>query len=47
MVSLVCKVYEDKKIENWNNEYITQLIDTMHCRVSPLSYTSNTITILP
>ena len=32
-------MYEDKKIENWNNEYIAQFIDTMHCRVSPLSYT--------
>ena len=30
-------MYEDKKIENWNNEYIAQFIDTKHCPVSPLS----------
>ena len=35
-------MYQDKK-----NEYIAQLIDTMHCQVSPLSYTSNTKIILP
>ena len=40
-------MYEDKNIENLNNEYIARLIDTMHCRVSPLSYTSNTKTDLP
>ena len=40
-------MYEDKKIENLNNEHIAQFIDTMHFRVSPLSYTSNTKTILP
>ena len=34
-------MYEDKKIENSNNEYIAKFIDTMHCRVSPLCYTSN------
>ena len=33
--------------DNWNNEYTVQFIDTMHCQVSPLSYTSNTKTILP
>ena len=27
-------MYEDKKIENWNNNYIAESIDTMHCRVS-------------
>ena len=41
------KMYEDKKTENLNNEYISQFIDTLRCRVSPLSYTSNTKTILP
>ena len=40
-------MYEDKKIENLDNEYISQFIDTMHCRASPLSYTSNTKTISP
>ena len=40
-------MYEDKKIENLNNEHIAQFIDTMLCRVSPLSYTSDTKTILP
>ena len=35
-------MHEDKKIE-----YTVQFIDTMHCGVSPLSYTSNTKTILP
>ena len=30
-----------------NNEYTVQVIDAMHCWVSPLSYTSNTKTILP
>ena len=29
-------------MENWNNEHVAQFIDTMHCGVSPLSYTSNT-----
>ena len=40
-------MYKDKKIEKWNNEYIAQFIDTIHCWVSPLSYTSNTKIILP
>ena len=40
-------MYEDKKIENLKNEYIAHVIDTMHCQVSPLSYTSNAKTILP
>ena len=31
---LVCKVYEHNEIENWNNYYIAQFIDTMHCWVS-------------
>ena len=31
-------MYEDKKIENWNNEYIAQIIKTMHCQVFPLSH---------
>ena len=35
-------MYEDKKIENGNNYYIAQFIDTMHCQVSPLSYTRST-----
>ena len=39
-------MYEDKKIENWNSEYIAQFIDAMHRQISPLSYTSNTKTIL-
>ena len=43
---LVCKMYEDKKIENSNNEYIAQFINPMHRRVSPLSYTSNSKIIL-
>ena len=30
---------EAKKIENWNNWYIAQFIDTKHCQVFPLSYT--------
>ena len=38
-------MYEDKKIENLNNEYIAQF-NAMQCRVSPLSYTSNIKTIL-
>ena len=33
--------------ENWNNEYTVQFTHTIHCQVSPLSYTSNTNTILP
>ena len=33
--------------ENLNSEYTVQFPDTMHCQVSPLSYTSNTKTILP
>ena len=40
-------MHEDKKIEVMNT---AQFIDSMHCRVSPLSYTSNktkTKTILP
>ena len=40
-------MYDDKKIENGYNEYIAQFTDTIHCRVSPLSYTSNTKTKLP
>ena len=39
--------FENFKIENWNNEYIAQFIDTIHCQVSPLSYTSNIKAILP
>ena len=35
-----------KKIENRNNEYIAQLIDTTPCHVSPLSYASNPKIIL-
>ena len=31
----------------FSNEYTQQFIDTMHCRVSPLSYTINVKTILP
>ena len=38
-------MHEDKKIEIMS--IIAQFIDTMHCQVSPLSYTSNTKTILP
>ena len=38
-------MYEDKKIENWNNECIAQFIDTIHYPVSELRYTSNTKTI--
>ena len=34
-------MYEDKETENWNNKYIVQFLDTMHCRVSSLSYTSS------
>ena len=30
---LVCKMYEDKKIENLNNEYIAQIIDAMQYQV--------------
>ena len=44
---LVFKMYEDKKTEKWNNECIAQFNEKMHCQVSPLSYTSNTKTILP
>ena len=33
MCYLVCKMYENKKTKNRNNEYIVQFIDTMHCRV--------------
>ena len=40
-------MHEDKKTENWNNEYTAQFIDTMHCRFSPLSFASNTKNILP
>ena len=40
-------MYEDKKIENWNNYYIAQFIDTMHCQVSPVSYAISTKTIVP
>ena len=40
-------MYEDKKIENLNNEYIAQFIDAMHCQVSSLYYTGNTKIILP
>ena len=40
-------MYADKKTQNWNNEYITQFIDAMHCPVFPLSCTRNTKTILP
>ena len=43
---LICEIYEDKKIENWNNEYVAQFIDPMYSRVSSLSYTSNTKTIM-
>ena len=35
------------KIRKLNNEYAVQFIDTMHRQVSPLSYPSNTKTILP
>ena len=35
---LVCKMYEDKKIENWNNDYLAQF-KTMHFLVSILSQT--------
>ena len=35
-------MYEDKKTENWNNEYIAQFIAKMHVQVSPLTYASNT-----
>ena len=38
-------MYEDKKMENWNNKYIAQFITTMHYQVSPLSYTGSTETI--
>ena len=41
---MVCKGYEDEKIENRNNEYITQFIETMHCQVSSLSCASITKT---
>ena len=27
-----CKIYEGKKTGNWNNSYIAQFIDTMHCK---------------
>ena len=37
-------MHEDKKIQII---HIAQIIDTAHCRVSPLSYTGNTKTILP
>ena len=40
-------MYEDQKIENSNNKHIAQFIDTMQCRVYPLSYITNTKTILP
>ena len=39
-------MYEDKKIENSNNECMAQFNDKMHRQVSPLSYTSNSKTIL-
>ena len=39
-------MHEDKKIENLNNEHIAQLIDIMHCRVSPSSYRNNSKSIL-
>ena len=42
---LVCNMYEDKKTENWNNEFITQFIDTMHCRVYLLCNKSKTKTL--
>ena len=32
-------MYEDKKIENWNNYYIAEFIDAIYFWVSPLSYT--------
>ena len=35
LYQLICKMYEDKKNENWNNEHIAQFIDPMHRRVSP------------
>ena len=39
-------MHEYKKTENWNNECIAQFIDKMNCQISPLSYASNTKTIL-
>ena len=38
-------MHEDNEL-NLNNEYTVEFIDTMQCRVSPLSYTSNTKIIL-
>ena len=40
-------MHEDKKIENLNNEHIAQLIDIMHCWVSPSSYRNDTKAVLP
>ena len=40
-------MYEDREIQNWKIQYIAQITDTMHGRISPLSCTSNIKTILP